>query len=144
MKQCSKCKQPTDPSEFHRDKSRPDGLKPWCKQCCRAAYNPLQRQRSNSKWYANNRTAQQSYRRVVKYGITTEQYARLLLDQENSCAICARLFEGVGKASSAPCVDHDHNTGSVRGILCGACNKMIGLAREDQTSLLRAVDYLKR
>lgn len=77
------------------------------------------------------------------YGITLEQYDEMLKRQGGGCAICRATTEDwrANGSRSLP-VDHDHKTGKVRGVLCGKCNKGIGLFRDDPTLLQAAVAYL--
>ena len=70
------------------------------------------------------------------YGISLDQFEQLLREQELRCAICAvEFFE-------RPHVDHNHATGTVRGLLCSRCNTGIGLFQDDKILLLLAVKYL--
>jgi hypothetical protein len=73
------------------------------------------------------------------YGITPEEYA-----QRTSlpCEICGAL-EPRGKTGCGMQVDHDHDTGELRGTLCGACNRAIGLMRDDPERLESAAAYLR-
>lgn len=75
-----------------------------------------------------------------KYGISLEDYGRTLADQGDRCKICGTDKPGWGKTFF---VDHDHKTGRVRGLLCDACNKLIGFSREDRTILASADLYLR-
>ena len=59
----------------------------------------------------------------VKYGITSDQFYSKLKNQNNKCAICERDMDVYGKIF---CVDHNHNTGEVRGLLCDPCNYGLG------------------
>lgn len=68
--------------------------------------------------YVTNRHSARAYRLKVKYGITVEQYDRMLKMQRGKCAICSRV-----PAKLRLSVDHDHKTGRVRGLLCWTCNK---------------------
>jgi hypothetical protein len=61
----------------------------------------------------------------------------LVEDQHGACAICKRPFDGVFH------VDHDHDTGDPRGLLCSQCNTGIGLLGDSPERLLAAVDYLR-
>ena len=75
-------------------------------------------------------------RRLRKYyGLTHEQYDQLKQEQDFRCAICGKLVEQL-------CVDHDHETGRVRGLLCRACNLILGNADDNPNILLSAIDYL--
>jgi hypothetical protein len=76
-----------------------------------------------------------------KFGITPGRYDMLLATQRGQCAICGSTeYDGTGRSFA---VDHDHMTGEVRGLLCGRCNRAIGLFKEDPETLLRAAAYLK-
>ena len=79
--------------------------------------------------------------RTRRYGITPEQYDKMLLAQHNQCKICLVEFGAlrVKKAS----IDHDHNTKRVRGLLCSRCNSAIGMLRDSAFNLQRAIAYLK-
>lgn len=69
------------------------------------------------------------------------QYNIMLKDQGNRCAIC---FKHEKTFSRLLAVDHNHETGIVRGILCNNCNTMIGMALESEDILLEAINYLKQ
>ena len=79
---------------------------------------------------------------LTRYRFTMEGYRSLLADQDGRCAIC-RTDEFPGGARR-PSIDHDHETGVVRGLLCGTCNVMLGHVRDDPTVLLSAIRYLCR
>jgi hypothetical protein len=81
------------------------------------------------------------YMRQYLYGITAEQYAALLAEQDGKCAIC-RTDDWPSK-DRAPHVDHDHVTGRVRGLLCGICNNGLGSFRDDPARLRAAAEYLE-
>jgi hypothetical protein len=68
------------------------------------------------------------------YGITLAEYEAMVKKQNGRCAICDE--------ESALHVDHDHETGEVRGLLCQKCNTAIGHLRHDEHLLRRAIDYL--
>ena len=82
----------------------------------------------------------QGYTRKYKYGITNEDYDQKLSDQGNVCAICQSKIPGGKKDSFF--IDHDHETGKVRGLLCRSCNLMIGHAKDDTQVLATAIGYL--
>lgn len=71
-------------------------------------------------------------------GISPAEYAELFLKQGGKCAIC--LTDDPGKRDF--CLDHDHVTGRVRGILCTPCNTLLGQARDSMVILQAALDYL--
>lgn len=66
-------------------------------------------------------------------------------DQANLCGICGQEpGNGSGRYNNRLHVDHCHVSGKVRGLLCGNCNTMIGLSKENPATLLAAVEYLNR
>lgn len=69
------------------------------------------------------------------YGISHDQYDAMLERQGGGCAVC-------GKGRTLV-VDHDHDTGKVRGILCGGCNRGIGQMGDDASRVLAAARYLE-
>ena len=77
-------------------------------------------------------------RRKAKYGITKPEYEAMALNQKGRCAICK------GKVGGALRVDHDHETGNVRELLCNQCNVGLGAFRENTETMTSAINYLKR
>lgn len=71
-----------------------------------------------------------------KYGISEEQAQNLVSGQAGKCEVC--------NFREARCVDHDHNTGKVRGLLCKQCNAGLGLFKDSTEWLLNAVRYLQK
>jgi hypothetical protein len=79
-----------------------------------------------------------------KYGITVEQYGVMLGMQEGCCAICAQPeTQTMNGRPVTLAVDHDHETGKVRKLLCKACNTAIGLLGEDTARIDKARQYLE-
>jgi hypothetical protein len=143
-KECAKCKQTKATSEFYRRKYK-TGYKPasYCKKCHR------DEARHREKLPSTRSRASNFYRRWhlrTKYGLSEAQYARIKAGQGHGCAIC-------GGVSTRKCkyrrwydlaVDHDHDTGKVRGLLCDNCNRAIGLMKDDVSVLRKAITYLER
>ncbi len=77
---------------------------------------------------------------LVKYGITHDEYDSMCKAQDYKCAIC-HSKDPQGKRLS---VDHDHNTGAVRGLLCTDCNLALGKFKDQVSILETALNYLKR
>lgn len=73
------------------------------------------------------------------YGITETQYNEMLLQQNGVCAICGNI-NGSGRRL---CVDHDHATKKVRGLLCDSCNRGLGYLGDQPARVERAANYLK-
>jgi len=114
--------------------------------------------RSNEKRKAENpelvRAYQLSYReknreilgdkeRQRRFGITRQEYAEMFHRQNGVCAICSQpeTATRLGKVKALS-VDHNHKTGSVRGLLCSDCNTGIGKLKEDRNIFLSAIQYL--
>jgi hypothetical protein len=136
MKTCTKCKETKPYSEFSINRSNKDGYQTQCKAC---------RRDHGRKYYSNNKVSIKALRTPEKrrewnlrhkYGITVDEYNKMLEDQDGKCRICNTPLE-------KPMVDHNHETGEVRGLLCGNCNSMIGMARDDINILARAILYLR-
>jgi|SRR5579871_1220575 len=104
--------------------------------------------------------ADRNYDRVFEahlrrqFGITTEQYEEMVAAQGGVCAICGtppvlhRARKGGRRqgrqVSPRLVVDHDHCTGTVRGLLCVRCNRGIGFLKDNPAILRSALEYLER
>jgi hypothetical protein len=93
-------------------------------QIWRYANEDSHRRRSRDWWLRN------------AYGLSSDEYEALYEVQDGACAVCDRHF-GVLH------VDHNHVTKEIRGLLCGNCNRMLGMVREDPEVLRRAAEYLE-
>ena len=95
--------------------------------------------------YKPNADPDASYDRHLrwKYGITLAEYMAMLDAQAGVCAICGSALRG-NSWHKRLCVDHDHATGKVRGLLCSACNTAIGRMDHNVDYLRAAIDYLER
>lgn len=74
-----------------------------------------------------------------RFGITPKQYTAMFKAQEGACAICDRPPTRRQRLS----VDHDHETGKVRGLLCQGCNMALGLFGDNAAWLRAAISYLR-
>lgn len=73
------------------------------------------------------------------YGIQPGEYDIRYKAQGGTCAIC----QTATGSSKRLAVDHNHTTGSVRGLLCGPCNRFVGRLRDSPDAFLRAHKYLR-
>ena len=128
---CSKCKQDKHPSEFYVSSNAN-----YCKECMKKYQ--MRRYNGDPVCHANNRMIARHRIKTKKFNITMQQRRKLLAKQKGCWPICAK------KLSSSPATDHCHVTGVVRGILCGTCNRALGLFHEDIDSLKRAIRYLRK
>jgi hypothetical protein len=83
-----------------------------------------------------------------KYGMTLEQYDEMLFKQGGSCSICksTKPWGFVAEPKRAKeffCVDHDHTTREVRGLLCQPCNTGLGSFKDNPDYLRMAIKYLE-
>lgn len=109
-----------------------------CKTCYDRAYLENNRTSCNEKkrlWAARNPARRLAIRRKYLYGVDTAMVQARLNAQDGLCKICL--------VSPATHLDHNHATGLVRSLLCGECNRALGLMREDRNRILRMVRYLE-
>ncbi len=133
MKTCTKCKQELDGSAFHNNKRSPDGKKTHCRSCDLAhkktMYYGRYKQRVSDWYYAGGWRKSRNSMLLKTYGITLDQYERMLEAQGGKCAMCDSTEPGKDRRGKDKnfCVDHDHATGEIRSLLCGRCNMGLGL-----------------
>ena len=112
---CTKCKIDKDLDAYHADRRTGNRKRNVCIDC------------------------RQSQRQVTN--LSTFEYAKLLVEQNNACAICGinadDLVQGL-------CVDHNHETNQVRGLLCNACNLGLGQFKDSVVFLSYAIEYLEQ
>lgn len=87
---------------------------------------------------------QKDYKLKVNYNLTREEVISMFDNQNGKCKICDKdliLFKSnyVGKHA---CIDHNHDTGKIRGILCDKCNRGLGFFNDNKELLKRASEYL--
>ena len=154
---CCKCKEEKPVSEFHKDKNSSDGYTYQCKACRNAKYKEYYH--ANTDKIKEKRDRDKDYRkeyysdpeRKFKYrkkwiertfNIDYSLYEDLLAKQNNVCAICGR--EETAKNAKYLAVDHDHETGEIRGLLCSACNRALGLLQDKPSIIEKAYKYLRK
>jgi len=164
-KQCNTCDEVKPLDEFYKAAGCVDGRRGECRTCfqakavARAEEKPelreIARQRT-AKWIHENDDRYRAYKREYgkldkkkradrrvhlrnKFGLTLEDYDRMLADQQGGCAVCG---DPPGKAALH--VDHCHDSGVVRGLLCFRCNSAIGNLRDDPVIVASALAYLTR
>lgn len=95
----------------------------------------------NQNWVKNNPKQYRNKQLQLKYGITIDEYDSLRIDQNFSCAIC---FKHELELTRSLCVDHNHDTGEVRQLLCHNCNSALGLLKEDVAIVNSLLAYIKK
>jgi hypothetical protein len=141
-RECGKCREVKPYAEFSPRGER-DGVKVYkstCKSCCAA--------HARAWFHANkeqHRITRHAHNLRAAYGLSVEKYAAMLAAQGGVCAICG-LDEpnahGRTGAKFRLSVDHCHESGRIRGLLCQKCNRAIGLLGDDIDLLRRAITYL--
>lgn len=161
MKPCRHCGIEKPLAAYYRDSAARDGHRPECIDCSKrkrreqyANVREASIRRARAWQLANpeRHRANQQRRRAKpenklkeregylrrKYGITLEEYSALFEAQGGLCALCRREpTEGISLH-----VDHDHETGEIRGLLCFLCNNALGDFDDDPVRLRAAADYL--
>ena len=92
----------------------------------------------HKRWRLANSDKVHSYRLKSKYGISKMDYNNLITIQDNKCAICEEIF------ISTPHIDHCHKTGKIRGLLCGTCNRSLGLLKDNSRVVENMLKYLDK
>jgi hypothetical protein len=114
IKTCTKCQDEKSYEAFDTARKGRGGRAAYCKECRR--FEAI----------------------TKKYGVTKEQYFEMLAAQNGGCAVC-----GHNGSKYKLCVDHCHDTGEVRGILCDQCNKAEGLLDGDTGRIRNLLKYLE-
>src|SRR6185503_4094185 len=127
-RQCSGCGRELAASAFTRCQKNKDGLHSHCREC---------RSATKKAAYESRPAEFAAKHRKQTYGLEPAAFAAMVERQQNCCAICG---EEMGESYNRH-VDHDHETGAVRELLCSNCNRALGCAH-DKPQLLRAMaDY---
>jgi hypothetical protein len=149
LKTCRTCKREKSIDDFWKNNIYKDGRYTECKVCSydkhkenlkkRLAIDPQYSAKRQKAWAQRGRN---DVRRRIKnlYGITLEEYDKMFLEQGNKCDLCGLDFvEGKRVA-----IDHDHNTGKIRGIIHLGCNSAIGLLLDSPDICRKAAVYLEK
>lgn len=165
MKPCKHCAVNKELSGFHKHPRMNDGHINVCKDCRSNYYsgwrsaNREELKQSKSEYYESVKFEVNAEKRVERrtnpskykeqnlqycYGISLQEYERMHAAQNGKCAICnqpevTKTKDGKVRALA---VDHCHETGEVRALLCGKCNKGIGLLKDDFEVILSAAKYI--
>ena len=129
MKPCTKCGTISPLDNFHRHPTGRDGRHSWCKPCANAAQRGLRKR-------AIHPAIRRRQLLMGRYKLTLAMHQAMIDRQGNACGICQ-------KQMTRPCVDHDHATGAVRGLLCQGCNIKLA-AIENADYRIAAIKYLEQ
>jgi len=139
IKICTKCHIEKSIDQFNKQgdkksKNYPIGTKSHCKACL-----SVYRKAFYSTPEGKKKGIEKSWK-TKGINFTVEQYQELLKKQNGVCAICGAEKN---KNNTSLCVDHDHKTGKIRGLLCHLCNTAIGKFNDDILMLEKAIEYIK-
>jgi len=124
LKWCGRCKKDLPKKQFAKNRAKPDGLQERCKECRAKHY------KDTGYWETSR-----DNRLKRKYGISLEDYEAMFASQDGCCKICKISDEDL-------VVDHCHETGIVRGLLCSSCNWGLGNFKDNADLLQAAEEYL--
>lgn len=144
---CTKCEERKRLDvDFYRHASSPSGRHSECKDCYkgrsrRQHHERGGRERLKARYYANGGRDGWA-RNLRRFELTPDDYERMLDEQGHVCALCSKpetaTFRGKPRRLA---VDHDHETGLVRGLLCAACNTELGVIEKHRHELDRLLAY---
>lgn len=169
MQKCCACKKEKELIYFNKSKGRKNGFGNRCK-ACQSIYGKQWKLKnakklkkkwikyynenkeellSKSKLYRHSKKGKETQNKYIiksriyrkerrlkkEYGMTLVDYNLLYLKQKKSCAICFNRLLDLK-------IDHDHETGKVRGLLYSSCNCAIGLMKDNTENLMSAIKYL--
>ena len=141
---CSRCKQAKKINGFSIDRCSSDGLAYHCKKCQikhsrQKYYRNHEQSKAYAREWAKNNPERSKYNSIKsKYGLSKFEWDALLEASKGCCGICGEYF------GHQLCIDHNHETGTVRGLLCSPCNAALGFFKDNIESLNAAIDYLRR
>lgn len=141
MKTCPNCNKTKSLEDFYKEKECAGGYRKICKLCRDIevnAYRKKNRLKINARYRAYNKKHYQKLR-LMRYKLKEEQYDKMLLNQNNLCALCFK--PPVGRYPLA--IDHDHQTGIVRGLLCHSCNRAMVVV-DNPEMLERCINYRRK
>lgn len=172
IKKCTKCFVSKPLPEFTKQLKGLYGVSSWRRECMKfyrlqhkercVAYTKLWRSNNRDKWKEQTKRAYDKHRdKKLAYGakwregnkerrfdkylqrrfrIDLKKYNEMLLAQDFKCGICPKKASDAGRRFA---VDHCHSTGKIRGLLCGKCNRALGLFDDSVTTINKAAEYLK-
>ena len=138
LKYCPKCKVGKPFTEFGANARATDNLAWHCISCCRA-FSKARPKEEKQKAYLRDKLKVRDTRLKVCYGITLEQYNKMLEQQNYKCAVCSKTVEENKKQLA---VDHVHGTKKIRGLLCANCNVAVGFVQENSEIAIGISNYL--
>lgn len=134
LRKCNRCHKEKPPSEFANPPGTPNRPRTRCDYCRNVAL----------RWKRKQTHDPEQHRRYVlrsRYGLTPEDFEALLAEQGGRCALCGSTNPH-GRYDRF-LVDHCHDTGRVRGLLCPPCNTLIGSMGDNAEGVRKVISYLE-
>ncbi len=125
MKICKTCQTEKPLSEFWKRTYKSGVVKTQSK--CKSCQTTKRR-----KYYKPHEYARR------KWNLTEEEYTTLINRSQGLCEVCNTPM------GDKRCIDHNHSTGEIRGVLCNKCNTALGLVGDNTTTLTKLIQYLER
>lgn len=120
------------------------GAQPSCGPCTAALKRASDERKNVARRGRPHNLAYSKEYNFRRYGITREKFDVMFAAQNGACAVCKKPANpGVGPATQRLHIDHNHDTGRVRGLLCLNCNRALGWFQDDPQLLRRAAEYLE-
>jgi len=160
-KLCNKCLTSFPEQNFHKDKTKSDGLHSICKYCqkknkelrkeeakvVRQKYEKENKNKIKDYWKEYNSNTDLKEKLKEKhlkktYNLSLNELELLKQKQNYCCAICGTHENNCSRKTLF--VDHNHTTGEIRGLLCSQCNSALGLMYDDISLLKNAINYLDK
>ena len=135
LKRCYHCKRRLPISVFRPSKLNPDKKVGICPHCQEGKIRQQQKYGHSKKGLYTARKGKLKH----YFNLTIDGYDQIFSEQNGVCAICNKKCKTGQRLS----VDHNHQTGAVRGLLCKKCNVAIGLFSDKIDLLTNAISYLK-
>lgn len=153
VKRCKKCQEVFNIDNFYINNANKDGHTSYCKSCdlekrsLLRNKSPEKYKKAMKTYYHSNKDKWKNIRLKNEYGISLNDYNKMFKDQNGLCLICEQPETSIDhkyKTRKSLCVDHCHETGKIRGLLCQRCNSGIGQLKHDKKRLSKAIDYLNK
>lgn len=109
---------------------------------CKTCNKPFEKTGANQKYCSPACKDPRQYYLKHKYDLTLLQFHKLKEEFGTTCMICGTQTVENTRGRNNMCIDHDHDTGKVRGILCHHCNCAIGMFKDDTDAMQKAIAYL--
>lgn len=135
---CSRCSQEFElnSDNFYKNKSTKTGWGCYCKSCIK------EYRRDRPKYVDPDDPTRVNYHRKRLFGLSKEEVDQIKKAQDGVCAICKSVAKNKDGSPRELCLDHDHETGTIRGMLCQHCNAGLGQFKDSPYLLEKAILYL--